>query len=52
MAEIQKNIIKRGKRSVFSRPFRAGHDEEAIAAWRLDFDKIRRTFEVRTFTCV
>ena len=49
MTEIQRNIIKRGKRNIFSRPFRTGDDEEAIAAWKLDLDKIRRVFEVESF---
>lgn len=50
VAEIQKHIIKRGKRSVLTRPLRAKDYEEAITAWRLELDKIRRIFEVRSFT--
>ena len=52
MTEIQRNIVKRGKRRVFSRPFRAGDDEEAVATWKLDLDKILRVLEVRSFTCI
>ena len=44
---IQRHIVKRGKMSVFSRPFSAKDDSEAIAAWRLDLDRIRRVVEVR-----
>ena len=52
MTEIQRNIVKRGKRRVFSRPFRAGDDEEAVAAWKLNLDKILRVFKVGSFTCI
>ena len=51
MSDIEKNIIKRGKRNVLSRQFRARDDEKAIAAWKLELDKIRQVFEVRSFTC-
>ena len=50
MTNIQRNIIKRGKRNVFSRQFHARDNEKVIAAWRLDLDEIRRVFEVRSFT--
>ena len=46
MVEIQRHIIKRGKRSVLSRPFHTKDDSEAIAAWRSDLDGIRRVLEV------
>ena len=45
--EIQRYIIKKGKRSMFSRAFRTKDDNEVIAAWKLDFDRIRRVVEVR-----
>ena len=47
VVEIQRHIVKRGKRSVFSRPFHTKDDSKAIAAWRSDLDRIRRDFEVR-----
>ena len=48
MDEIQRYIIKKGKkRSVFFRPSRTKDDSEAIAAWSLNFDRIRRVVEVR-----
>ena len=51
MDEIQRYIIKKGKkRSVFFRPFRAKDDSEAIAAWSLNLDGIRRVVEVRCLT--
>ena len=46
--EIQRYIIKKGKRSVFSRPFHTKDDGEAIAAWKLNLDRIRRVVEVRS----
>ena len=51
MSDIERNIIKRCKRNVLSRQFRARDDEKAIAAWKLELDKIRQVFEVRSFTC-
>jgi hypothetical protein len=49
VAAIQKHIVKRGKRTGFRKVFHANHDENAIAAWRLEFEKIRRVFGVRSF---
>ena len=49
MAGIQSHIVKRGKRNVFSRPFHSKDNGDAIAAWRLELDKIRRVFDVRSF---
>ena len=33
---------------MFSRPFHRKDDSEAIEAWRLDLDRIRRVLEVRS----
>ena len=52
MGKIQGKIIKRGKRSIFSRALHTKDDVKAAAAWRLDLDKIRRVFEVRSSACV
>ena len=49
MADIQSHISKRGKRSVFSRPSNVEGGDEAIAAWKSDFDRIRHIFEARSF---
>ena len=49
MVEIQKHIVRQGKRSVFSRPFHTNDDSETIAAWRSDLDRIRNVVEVRSF---
>jgi len=50
--EIQRNIIERNKRNVISRRYHAKDDKEAIATWRLDFNRIRRVFDVRPVTPV
>jgi nicotinate-nucleotide pyrophosphorylase len=49
MDEIQRNIIRQGKRSSVTRLFR-GNDSEAVATWRLEFNKILRVFNVRSVT--
>ena len=48
MAEIQKNIIKQGKRNGVSRMFHAKNDKETIAAWRSDLNRILHIFNVRS----
>ena len=48
--EIQRNIIERNKRNVFSRRYHGKDDKEAIATWRLDFNRIRRIIDVRSAT--
>ena len=50
--EIQRNIIRQGKRNAISRRYRAKDDKEAVAAWRLDFDRILRVFDVRSIISV
>jgi len=50
VAEIQKNIIKRGKRNGVSRMFHAKNDKEMIATWRLDLDRILHVFNVCSVT--
>ena len=46
------HIIKWAKRNVFSRSLHKKVDEKAIAAWKLDLDKIRHDLDVRPFTFV
>jgi len=46
VAEIQKNVVKRGKRSGVSRMFHAKSDKETIATWRLDLNRILHVFNV------
>ena len=52
MAEVQGNIIKRGKRNPISRCYHAKEDKEAIAAWKLDLNRIRHVFNVGSVTSV
>ena len=52
VAEIQRNIVKRGKRNAVSRLFHAKDDKEAIATWRLDLNRILHVFNVRSPLCV
>jgi len=45
---IQENIVKRGRRNVISRLYRAKDDKEAIAAWELDLNRVWHVFNVRS----
>ena len=49
MAEIQRNILKLGKRNAISRFFHAKSDKRKIVAWRLNLGGILEVFEVRSF---
>lgn len=49
-AEIQENIVKRGKRNPISQRYHAKDDKEAIATWRLSLDGVRQVFNVRSVT--
>ena len=46
LAEIQKKIIKKGKRNVVSRLVHAKSDKEMITTWRSDLSKILLVFNV------
>ena len=48
VAEIQRNVIKRGKRNAASRFFHAKSDKETIATWRSDLNGILLVFNVRS----
>ena len=52
LSVIQRHIIKRGKRSIFRRFFRPKKNEKLVATWRLELEKIRHVFDVRSFTSV
>jgi len=47
VAEIQTNIIERGRRNGLSRMFHAKNDKETIATWRVDLNGILHVFNVR-----
>ena len=46
MTEIHGKAIKQSKRNAVSRLLRAKSDKDAIAAWKLDLDRILRVFNV------
>ena len=48
--EIQRYIIKWGKRNAISRRYHAKDDKEAIVSWRSDLDGILRVFNVCSAT--
>ena len=48
MAEIQKQVVKQGKRSAASRLFHAKNDKDAIATWMQELNKILHIFNVRS----
>ena len=52
MAEVQRHIDKRGKRNTVSRRFRKKGDDEAIASWRSDLNKILHVFKVRSVNVI
>jgi len=52
VAEIQGKVIKRSGRGSVSRLFHAKSDKDAIAAWKLDLNRILHVFNVRTVAYV
>ena len=48
VAEIERKVVKLGKRSVVSGLFHSKNDKERIAAWRLDLNRILHVFNVRS----
>ena len=46
VAEIERKIVEQGQRNVFSRFFHAKEDKEAMAAWKLDLNRILHIFNV------
>ena len=52
MAEIQGNILKRGKRNAITRRIHKKNDNEAITTWRLGLDRILHVFKVHSATSV
>jgi hypothetical protein len=52
LAEIQREIIKKGKRNVVSRLVHAKHDKEVIATWKSDLGRILHIFNVRVVVSV
>ena len=52
MENIQRKLVKWGKRGVVSRWFHAEGDRKAITAWRFDLEKSLQVFNVRSVTWV
>ena len=50
MAEIQRGVVEGGKRNAISRVFHSKNDQETIAGWRLDLNRILHIFNVRSIT--
>jgi len=48
MEDIQRKLVKWGTRNAVSRRFHARSDEETIAAWVSDLDKILQVLNVRS----
>ena len=48
MAKIQRSAVEPDERSVISRVFDLKKDEDVIAAWRSELDRIVHVFEVRS----
>ena len=48
LADIQRKVIKKGKRNAISRLIHAKNDKEMIAAWKSDLNKILLVFNVRS----
>jgi len=51
VAEIQRNIIKKGERGFLSKIFHAKNDKEVIAAWRVELNMVLHVFNVRWVGC-
>ena len=45
-AVIQQHVVKRGKRTLVRQLFHTKNDENAVAGWKLDLDRICRVFTV------
>ena len=52
LGEIQREIVKKGKRNAISRLFHAKIDKETIATWKSDLAKALLTFNVRSVAVV
>ena len=52
VAEMQRKVIKWGKRNTVFRPFHLKDDKDAIAAWGLDLIRILHVFNVGSVTFV
>ena len=52
LAEIQRKVVKQGKRNVASRFIRAKGDKDKIAGWKQDLLRVLNVFNVRLIASV
>ena len=52
MVEMQKNMVKRGKRNAFVRFILSKVDKDKIAAWNQELVRLLHVFNVRSINCV
>jgi hypothetical protein len=52
VADIERRLVKWGKRNAVSKRFHAKDDKEAIANWKLDLNRLLQVFNVRSTTLV
>jgi len=50
--QIQRKIVKRGERNVIFRYLRRKSDNEKVATWKLDLERILQVFDVRSVVAV
>jgi hypothetical protein len=48
VSDIQRRLVKWGKRNMASEYFHRKRDKATIAAWKLEIERILRVFEVRS----
>ena len=46
--QIQRSVVKLGKRNAVSRLFHATSDKDTVASWRSELDRILQVFKVRS----
>ena len=52
VVEMQRRVVKRGKRNVVFQFVLAKGDKEKIAAWNQDLVRVLHVFNVRSISCV
>ena len=52
LGEIQRKVVKQGKRNVASRLFHAKGDKDEIVAWKQDLLRVLNIFNVRLIASV
>jgi hypothetical protein len=52
VSDIEKRVVKQGKRNAFSRFILAKGDQDKIAAWKQDLIRVLQVFNVRSICSV